>query len=81
MKNETLSLAEALRSHGVTVATDTTGRKIADKIKNADKNEIPFFIAIGEEEVANKKYKIKHLITGKEETFTQEEVAELIRKS
>lgn len=77
--NETINLADKLRARGLNVATDTTDRKIADKIKSALKNKIPYFLAIGEEEIKSKKYKIKNLATEEERGLGEIEILDFIQ--
>lgn len=61
-----IHLAQKLRNAGINVATDTSDKSVGDKIKTTLKLAIPFFIAIGEDEVTSKQYKIKNLIKGEE---------------
>jgi histidyl-tRNA synthetase len=67
-------LAQALRTQGIRVAVDFTGRKLGDKFKAADKAGVPFIIALGEQERGTGMMKLKHLPTGKEESVVEEEV-------
>lgn len=65
-------LAQELRVKGIRVSIDYSYRKIGDQIKNADKNQIPNIICIGEEEVKTGNFKIKNLKTGEEKIFSIE---------
>lgn len=62
------ALAQQMRGEGVSVATDTTERKIGSKIKLADKRDIPFVLIVGPEEVASGEYQLKELASGDEFT-------------
>jgi len=71
-------LAIKLRAEGARVSVDITGKRIGDQIKNADKKRIPFIVPIGEDEIKNKSFKIKHLATGKEVEVTEERLVETL---
>lgn len=60
-------IVKNLRSEGVNVAIDATGKKIGAQIKSADKKGIHFVTVIGEEELKSGRFKLKDLKTGKEE--------------
>ncbi len=59
--DQTISIANTLREQGLNIATDTTDKKIGDKIKNADKLHIPHVTVIGKDEVDTETLKIKTL--------------------
>jgi histidyl-tRNA synthetase len=66
-----LDLAQKLREKGLNsapmrVSVDLSGKKIGDKIKNADKRKIPQIIVVGDEEIKTGKVKVKTLATGEE---------------
>jgi len=69
------ALAKEFRERGIRVAVDTTERKVGDKIKAADKQHIPYIIAVGEEEMQKGTFTMKTLADGTEATVTREEVA------
>lgn len=71
----TLALAHLLRSQGINVATDTSKRSVGDKIKATLKLAIPYFIAVGENEVTSKIYKLKNLTTSEEKEISESEIA------
>ncbi len=66
------SLAQALRAQDINVEIDYTDRKLAKKIKIANKKSISKLIFIGQEEVDNKEYKLKDLNNGQEQTLNLE---------
>ena len=70
-----LNLAQSLRSKGVKVSVNLSGKKVGDQISAADKAGIPFVIAIGDEEVKNGKLRLKNLATKEEVVVNEEEVA------
>jgi histidyl-tRNA synthetase len=65
---------QQLRKAGIKVATDLSGRKIGDQIKAASKKSIEHVIIIGGNEIEAKKFNIKNLDTGEEETLDIEQI-------
>ncbi len=66
-------LAGELRARGVNVATDISGKKIGDQIKNADRRGIPYIIVVGDEELQNQAFTVKELVSGQEKKFESTE--------
>lgn len=56
-----------LRAAGLNIAVDTTGRKIGDQIKTAEKKGIHYAVFIGEKELSSEQFVIKNLHTGVDE--------------
>jgi histidyl-tRNA synthetase len=77
---EAAQLANSLRQSGISSAVDWSSRKIGDQIKTADKQKVPYVLVIGEDEIKSKKYKIKHLESGSEETLDKEGLIEKLGK-
>ncbi len=73
-------LAKYLREQGLNVSVDLTDRQVSKKVKAADKEQIPFVIVIGEEEVESGKYKLKNFKQSKEHEVSKDEIAELVLK-
>lgn len=65
---EANKLGTELRNKGINVAVDLTDKKIANQVKTADRESIPYVLVVGEDEVKSGKYKVKNLKDGKEET-------------
>lgn len=63
---ESLFLATKLRKQGKKVEIEMTNKKIKKAMEKANKENYSFVIVIGEEEVANNKYKLKNMQTGQE---------------
>lgn len=72
-------LADLLREEGVNTVIDYSFKKIGDQIKKADREKIPFVICIGEDELKQKIYTLKELISGKETSLSAEEIAKTIK--
>lgn len=73
-------LAGQLRSEGVRVALDWSRRKVADRIKTAVKQKIPYLTCFGQAEIESSRLKIKNLASGQETTMTESEFAAMIKK-
>ncbi|PIR96040.1 MAG: histidine--tRNA ligase [Candidatus Doudnabacteria bacterium CG10_big_fil_rev_8_21_14_0_10_42_18] len=74
-------LASSLREQGANVEVDLTERKIQAQIKTADREDVPFVLVVGEEEVKSKRYKVKNLQTGKEEQTAEKDIYQLVKKN
>jgi len=72
-------LANSLRSEGLNVSIDFSGRKVGDQIKVADKHKVPFLIVIGDEEVKSETFKLKDLRTGEEKPVNQSEISACVK--
>lgn len=68
-------IADELRSEGVNVAVDITGRKVDKQIKSAVKIQVPYILFVGEQEVADEAYKLKDI---KSESETKASVARIV---
>jgi len=68
-----------LRKNGVNVFVDSSGRKIGDELKSALKQQIPFFLCVGEKEATSGKFVLKNLAENKEVTLKAEDIAEFVR--
>lgn len=75
---EASDILRALRMKDVNVAIDWTDRKIGDQIKAADRLKIPFVLVIGENEIKEKKYSIKNMITGIETEATLDQIPNIV---
>ena len=63
---ETLQLVSKLRTQGLTVEADTTGRKFDKLIKTAERKNAIEIIFVGDNEIATSQYRAKNLATGQE---------------
>ncbi|MFC1730792.1 histidine--tRNA ligase [candidate division KSB1 bacterium] len=71
-------LAQTLREQDVNVEVALSDKKVGDQIKLADKKQIPFVICIGENEIKDDSFTIKHLESGEQESLTKEKIADYI---
>ena len=61
-----INLATKLRNNGIKTEIYLNNKKLKAKFKYADKLEIPYVIVIGEDEIAQNKFKLKDMKTGEE---------------
>lgn len=81
---QALKLAAALRKLGAGVEVDLMSRNIKRNLEYANKKAIPFFAAIGDDELESGTLKIKEMRTGQEKEFAFSDVQEisgLVKKS
>ena len=72
-------LISLMREMGLNVAVDATDRKLAVKLKNADKHGIRYVIFVGDSEIESGQYSIKDLETGKEEKHSAERLVSIVK--
>lgn len=68
-----------LRSSGLDVAVDISGRKLASQLKAADKKDIKHVLIIGEDELNKGEYTFRDLSTGKEQKLSLKDVIKTLR--
>ena len=61
---ESLVLANLLREKGIKVIIEMNNRKLGKVFEKADKNNIPFVIVLGENELNENSIEIKNMYTG-----------------
>ena len=72
-------VAETLRASGINVAIDLSDKKVGDQLKVAHKQEIPYVLVIGEDEVKSGIYSVKNMQSGQEKKVKAEEIIGIIR--
>ena len=65
-KKESLSLANKLRNLGYKVDIEMNNKKVKKSFEFANKENIPYVIVLGEDEIKNKCFKLKNMTTGEE---------------
>jgi histidyl-tRNA synthetase len=73
--------ARELREIDVNTAVDFSGSKIDKQFKNAVKSGVRYVIFVGEEEIAEERYTLKDLKTGKEEKHSVTRIASIVKDS
>jgi len=61
-----LLIAQELREQGVNVASDFGDKKLADQIKQASKNKVPYLLVIGQNELTSGNFVVRDLVSGAE---------------
>ncbi len=69
----------SLRASGLRLAVDDTDRKLDSQIKNAVKSGIRYVIFLGEEELRAKKFKLRDLSRGSEQSLSQVELVSTLK--
>ncbi len=77
---EANKLANNLRQKDLSVAVDFSDKKLGDQVKTAHKQNIPYVICVGEDEVKSGLYKVKNMDTGEETGAKIDEIVSAIKK-
>ena len=80
---ESLKLANDLREYGLNIDLDMLGKKLKKSLDFANKENIPFVIILGEDEINNQEFKLKDMRANQEFTIKMselEKVKEIIKK-
>ena len=73
-----LPIATAFRTSGINTELFLSDKKIKAKFKYADKLNIPFVVAIGEDEIANNTVTLKNMKTGEQFQVSIEEAINIV---
>ena len=76
---DALQVATELRNAGINTDVYLENSKIKKKMKYADKWNIPYVIIIGEEERNTKKYALKNMETGEQESLSIQDIIKHIK--
>jgi histidyl-tRNA synthetase len=68
-----------LREEGLNVAVDLTERKLDKQIKTADKKGIHYVVLIGEKELADDRFVLRHLGTSTEERHSAARIVSIVK--
>ncbi len=79
--NESLKLANELRSKGIRVTVYPEPDKFGKQMKYADTIKVPFVCVLGENELADNNVILKNMETGGQESFNRSELAAKIKTS
>jgi histidyl-tRNA synthetase len=72
--DEAFRLSDYFRNQNLIVSVDITEKKLGDKLKYADKKNIPFVIVLGEDEIKSSTLSLKNMNTSEEFKVNKEEV-------
>lgn len=73
------SLADRLRTEGINVEVDVTGRKADKQLKTAVKKRIPYIVFVGDSELKSEVYPVKNVQSGEEEKLSFERIVTTLR--
>ncbi|MBU2640120.1 MAG: histidine--tRNA ligase, partial [Nanoarchaeota archaeon] len=76
--DKALQVAEQLRKENLNITVDLQNRSISKNLDYANKQKIPFVIFLGENELKEKKLKLKDMKTGKEKILDTKDIIKLI---
>ncbi len=76
-EGESIKLANEIRELGLKVEVDLTKRKLKRSFEFADKENIPYVVVLGEDELNNKTFKIKSMCTSEEREISLDDVSTL----
>ncbi|MBW3013304.1 histidine--tRNA ligase [Candidatus Woesearchaeota archaeon] len=79
-QKESFGIALKIRKQGFNVDMDLCNRGISKNLNYANSYNIPYVIFIGEEELKNKKVKLKDMKSGKEQLVKIEDIKKMIKK-
>lgn len=74
-----LKLAENFRAEGVRIAVDISMKKAEKQIKTALKNDIPYLLFIGNDEIKSRLYTLKNTATSKEDKLSFERIVSTVK--
>lgn len=72
---ESLNIACSMRALGYRVDVEFTGKKLKKSFEYANRENIPYVIVIGEDEVKNGKFKLKNMETGEETEIDRSDIS------
>ena len=76
----TLSLASKIREAGINTDVYYQNKGMKQKMKYADRLDIPYVVLIGEDEVNANKAMFKNMLTGEQQLLSVEEIIEQLTK-
>ena len=74
---ESLILANEIRKQGLNVEIEMSKRKFKKSMDYANKENIPYVIVLGEEELANKTFNMKNMFTGEQTKISFNDLSEI----
>ena len=80
-KKESLSLANKLRTLGYKVDLEMNDRKVKKCFEFANKENIPYVIVLGEDEIKNNYFNLKNMVTGEQFKIDQiDQIKDIIKR-
>jgi histidyl-tRNA synthetase len=78
--SKVFEIATTLRNEGINTQIYTDNEKIKNQFKYASRNNIPYVIVIGEDEIKNNVVSLKDMETGEQNTITLKEAIDILKK-
>ena len=73
-EKECFELVGELRNNNIYAEMDLMGRGISKNLNYANNYSIPYVIIVGSDELAKQRFKLRDMISGKEEDLTKDEL-------
>jgi len=80
VQKECLEIATQLRSNNINTDIDLMNRKLPKNMKFVEAQKIPFALFVGENELKNKKFKLKDILDKTENILSIDEIIEKLKK-
>jgi histidyl-tRNA synthetase len=77
--DKALPAIDSLREMGLNVAVDFSARKVKDQFRTAEKKAIHYVLIIGEDELVDEQFTLKHLQTGTEEKHGLQRIVSIVK--
>ncbi len=78
--NYTLNIASSIRNAGINTDVYYQNKGMKQKMKYADRLDIPYVILVGENEILENKATLKNMLTGEQDLLSIEEIVERLTK-
>ena len=78
--NESIDLLMYFRENGIQADINTTKKGISKALDYASSYSIPYTIFVGETELAQKKFKLKNMVSGEEKMLSKDEIISLLKE-
>ena len=76
---EIYKISQELREKGISNSIDLSDKKLGEKIAGGEKRGVPYVLIIGNDEISNKKYKLKIMTEREEKELSLEEIVSMVR--
>ncbi|MEM2874301.1 MAG: histidine--tRNA ligase [Candidatus Nanoarchaeia archaeon] len=77
---DAIPIVQQLRNAGISTDFDLMGRGISKNLEFASKQEIPYVIFVGKEELKKKRLKLRNMKSGREELLSLKEIIEYLHR-
>jgi histidyl-tRNA synthetase len=78
VKNDTIKIAQELRSNGISCQVDLMNRSLSKQLEFANNLGVPYVIVVGPKEMKKNKFKLKEMELGKEQELRLEKIIKKI---